>query len=229
LQHSYGIACGTCIPRDATIDCLRKTWRLLRDKIRLRLDEFRQVWLDGSEENIFAELAFCLFTPQSKARNCWSAVNYLFTHNLLLAGNAGRISAHLQGVRFHHTKAARLVMARRQFTSNGVLNIRSAIEAHGNVCDTRDWLADNVLGIGYKEASHFLRNIGFYKQSAILDRHILRNLKRFGVIDEVPDTLTRRKYLAIEQQMKDFARSIKIPASGLDLLLWCRETGEIFK
>jgi len=83
--------------------------------------------------------------------------------------------------------------------------------------------------MGYKEASHFLRNIGFGENLAILDRHILRNLHRLHVLNEIPKYLTAKKYLAIEGKMRQFADDVKIQMSHLDLLLWYRETGGIFK
>ena len=66
-------------------------------------------------------------------------------------------------------------------------------------------------------------------QLAILDRHILKNLKLLGVIHEVPKSLTRSRYLEIETKMANFADEIGIPLDHLDLLLWYNETGEVLK
>lgn len=87
----------------------------------------------------------------------------------------------------------------------------------------------NVKGMGYKEASHFLRNIGLADDLAILDRHILKNLKIFGIIEEIPKSLSKKKYLEIEEKMRNLANEVNIPLSHLDLLFWSKETGEIFK
>jgi N-glycosylase/DNA lyase len=87
----------------------------------------------------------------------------------------------------------------------------------------------NVKGIGYKEASHFLRNIGFGQHLAILDVHILRNMVRYGVIESVPKNISRSVYLELENKLKGFAKKIGIPMDELDLLFWSSETGEIFK
>ena len=87
----------------------------------------------------------------------------------------------------------------------------------------------NIKGLGYKEASHFLRNIGLGGDLAILDRHILKNLALLGVIDEVPASPSKKMYLEIEKKMIDFSREAKIPMSHLDLLLWYKEAGEVFK
>src|SRR5207249_12322603 len=93
----------------------------------------------------------------------------------------------------------------------------------------RDWLAREIDGLGLKEASHFLRNTGRGEDFAILDRHILRNLIRHGVVRRLPQTLTARRYLDIEARTQQFSHEIGIPMSALDLLFWSRETGEIFK
>jgi hypothetical protein len=61
------------------------------------------------------------------------------------------------------------------------------------------------------------------------DRHILKNLKKLGVIDTVPDFLTKRQYLTIEIKMKEFSEAIRIPMSHLDFVLWYKETREILK
>jgi hypothetical protein len=61
------------------------------------------------------------------------------------------------------------------------------------------------------------------------DRHILRNLKKLGVIDDFPESLSRRQYLTMEVKMKEFSAAIHIPMSHLDFVLWYKETGEILK
>jgi N-glycosylase/DNA lyase len=87
----------------------------------------------------------------------------------------------------------------------------------------------NIPGLGYKEASHFLRNIGLGCDLAILDRHIMRCLLECGVILEIPASLNRKRYLELEQKMKDFSAMLDIPLSHLDLVFWYSEKGEIFK
>jgi N-glycosylase/DNA lyase len=94
--------------------------------------------------------------------------------------------------------------------------------------ELREWLVKNVKGIGYKEASHFLRNIG-YKNMAILDRHILKNLVRVGVLNSLPKSLSRTNYLDIEKKFLNFSKKINIAMDELDLLFWSMETGEVLK
>lgn len=218
---------------------IKKIYRAIKDEITSRLDDFSQVWEKGSEEALFAELVFCLLTPQSRANTCWRCVERIRKERLLchvprgvcrgrdkqdIAGILART-----GARFHNNKAGYIVEARRYFLKNGKLSIKSRIREFDDVNAARDWLVHDIKGIGYKEASHFLRNIGLGENFAILDRHILKNLKSLGVIEEIPASLTKRRYFEIEKRIKRFAEDIKIPISHLDFVLWYKETGEIFK
>ena len=94
--------------------------------------------------------------------------------------------------------------------------------------EKRNFLVKNDKGLGLKEASHFLRNTG-HENLAILDRHILKNLVKLKVIDEIPKSLTKKKYFEIEERVLEFAKKVKIPMDHLDLLFWSMETGEVFK
>jgi N-glycosylase/DNA lyase len=218
---------------------IKVLYQKIRPKIASRLSEFKRLFKEGSEEDVFAELAFCILTPQSKAISCWECVETLKKTNLLFHGNPPQIAKEINKTRFKNNKAKYIVEARKKFLKNGKRNLKSQISRFENAQDAREWLVNGVKGIGYKEASHFLRNIGFglprsstkerSEDIAILDRHILRNLKELGVIKEIPSNMSKKKYLEIERKMKEFSRSANIPLSHLDLVFWYKETGGIFK
>lgn len=201
----------------------------INKKIKSRISEFKRVFEEGTEEDVFSELVFCILTPQSKAQNCWKCVEELEKNNLILKGRWKDIVKKLNKARFKNKKAEYIILARKQFLKDGKLKIKSRISEFKNIGEAREWLVNNIKGIGYKEASHFLRNIGFGKEIAILDRHILRNLKEFSVIKEVPSALSKREYYEIEADMKEFSKGVNIPMEELDLMFWYKETGEIFK
>jgi len=200
-----------------------------KKEIEARLNDFKILWESGSEAEIFAELAFCLLTPQSKAKVCWGRVEYMVEKDLLLTADEKTLSKTINPIRFKHTKARRIIEAREGFGPAGRSPIKAMIRSFSSPAEARDWLALNVNGIGLKEASHFLRNVGKGDDLAILDRHILKNLKNMGVIDNYPSSLTRKKYLEIEGKMRTLSSEINIPLAHLDIVLWCKETGEIFK
>ena len=194
--------------------------------IKKRLNDFSEMAKKGEEE-IFEELVFCLLTPQSKARLCDKAVKKLKEKGALFNGDEKAVKAWIAGVRFPNEKARYIVAAQNLFINGNNVKIKDKLA--GNDKEIRGWLVKNVKGLGYKEASHFLRNIGIGLELAILDRHILKNLKRYGVIEEIPKYLTTKKYFEIEEKMREFAKTIGIPMAELDLLFWSMEAGEVFK
>jgi N-glycosylase/DNA lyase len=207
--------------RYSAVENLQIEFQGKKGEIRARLDAFRQI----PREEYFFELAYCLLTPQSSALHAGAAVAALREAHCFdqpkRAAAVLRQKAHY--IRFHNTKAKHLARAWKQFPS-----IAEHLAASESGHDLRRWLVRNVTGLGWKEASHFLRNIG-YSGLAILDRHILRNLKHHGVLATVPAALTSRRYIAIEHRFSRFATEIGISVDELDLLFWSRETGRILK
>jgi len=208
---------------------LKNSYEKKKPEIKKRLGDFKQVW-EKSDEDIFIELCFCLLTPQSKAKAVDRAIKILVKKGLVFSGNKEQISEELRisGVRFHNNKASYITKARKFLTHAGNIDIKSKLDK-GSTDKKREWLIENIKGLGYKEASHFLRNIGLGFDLAILDRHIMKNLMKYGVIDEIPECLSRKCYLSLEEKMKKFSKKMNMPMADLDLLFWSEETGEIFK
>lgn len=208
-----------------TLEELKVLHRALEPEISARLKDFDLLRKKGDEDRLFGELTFCLLTPQSRARSCWAAVESLEGKGLIFEGEPVQIQDELWGVRFKYRKAEYVCLARERLRGR----IGALLEEFDDPRVAREWLVANVKGMGYKEASHFLRNVGLGRNLAILDRHVLKNLVRLGVIEEVPTSMTKRRYLQIEERMGEFARRAEIPMDHLDFLLWYREVGEVFK
>ena len=209
------------------MDELNKIYNDIKDRIDERLDVFKDIWENGSDEDVFLELVFCLLTPQSKARNAELTISMLQKDNLLYKGNEEEIAKVLNYVRFKNHKAEYIVRAREMFFK-GELDIRNKYKELGSVKDLRKWLLNNIKGMGLKETSHYLRNIYIGRSLAILDRHILRNLKLYKVTEEIKN-LNEKTYYSVEEKMNVFSKIIKIPMEYLDFILWYKETGDIYK
>jgi N-glycosylase/DNA lyase len=215
--------------RNHPVEEIRAIYNSKREEIGLRLHEFEKIWKTGTREEIFAELVFCILTPQSRGISCWAAVENMMKKGVLLAGDASQIVKELNKVRFLYKKSEYIIEARKKFLDDSKVSIKSIINRINDGHEARKWLVQNVKGLGYKEASHFLRNIGFQQNLAILDRHIVKNLKFIGVLKEIPGSISRRRYLDIEKRMMEFSEAVQIPMGHLDLVMWYKETGEIFK
>ncbi len=200
----------------------------MRPMIESRLAHFRGVGKMGGRR-LFEELAFCILTPQSKARSCDLAVKKLAGSGLLFKGGERQMAAVLaRHTRFHNNKAKYLAEARGKLSQGGFAPLVK-LTFCGSEKEAREKLVREVTGIGFKEASHYLRNVGRGRTVAILDRHVLKNLVSCGAIPSMPESLTPGKYLEIERQMGHFCRKTGVPLAHLDLVFWAEETGEIFK
>ena len=205
---------------------LPEPWRGIyherQEAIRMRLYDFSVV----PPAKYFYELAFCILTPQSSAKNAEQTIVELVRDRFVELGfdPTPYLRNPKHYIRFHNTKAKRLLAIRESFPQV----LASLTDKQLAAEQKREIVLAQVHGLGMKEASHFLRNIGV-QGLAILDRHILRHLERLKVIRAVPKSLTPKRYLEIERKWKKYATKIGISLDELDLLFWSMETGEIRK
>lgn len=214
-----------------TFESIRATHKARRKEIRARLNEFASVWHDGSDERLWEELVFCIFTAGASARMGFKSVDAV--RPLLREGGREEMTQALQQAGAHRFPVARpgyIVVARKYLNENCPYGLRERLTSFSNAIERRDWLAQEkqIKGLGYKEASHFLRNIGL-KGHAILDKHVLRCLADLKVIDNPKPPTTRGRYLATEQKLKEVAKDLGINFDELDLVLWSMKTGEVLK
>lgn len=208
---------------------LISAYKKIKPEIKKRLAEFSAIHR-SSDEKIFSEMCYCILTANANALKCNEAINELEKKGFILKGEPRHIRPVIKGkARFHNKKAEYIVEARKLFERGGTIDIKSKLDPR-DILKVREWLVDNIKGFGYKEASHFLRNIGLGKDIAILDRHILKNLQKYGVIEKIPPSLgSKRVYLEIEKKMKGFSVRTGIPLEDMDLLFWSLQTGFVFK
>jgi len=190
-------------------------YNIKKKEIESRLKDFE------NSKDYFYEMCFCILTPQSSAKASWKSI--LKLKELDFKNKNINPEKYIEGVRFHVNKSRYLLelKGKYEFILENINTIKDSREL-------REFLVKNVKGYGYKESAHFLRNTG-HKNLAILDRHILKNLLKNKVIDEIPKSLTPKKYFEIEEKFLEFSRKMNIPMDHLDLLFWSKETGEIFK
>ncbi|RLF58162.1 MAG: N-glycosylase [Thermoplasmata archaeon] len=201
-----------------TIDTLNKSD--LRKLVDRRIKEFKEIGRKCDDE-IFKELCFCILTANFNAEKCIKIQKEIGNGFLTLSENELAKKLRELGHRFPNTRASYISYAVKYKKSIGEI-------VHSfNSMELRLWFVKNIKGIGYKEASHFLRNIGF-DDYAIIDFHIIEVLVTNNIIMR-PKTLTKRKYLEIENTLSDIARETNLTLAELDLYLWYIETGKILK
>lgn len=221
-------------PEDPQVERLWEDYRKKKAAIEARLEDFRSLWRKAPEEELFAEICFCILTPSSSALAADRAIRKLRESGLLHRGGADEIVPHLNEVLYGMNKARYIVAAREKLRPGGRWTIREQLGRFDDPFALRDWLAgpEGIKGLGMKEAGHAARNLGLAgldDDIAILDRHILRRLQGAAVIEEVPAAMGRKRYLEIEDKFRAFALGVGIPMGHLDLLWWSDATGRIFK
>ncbi|HNV97551.1 MAG TPA: N-glycosylase/DNA lyase [bacterium] len=183
-----------------------------------RLLEFKSFNKKENKE-WFSELCFCLLTSNWKARESIEIQNEL-SKSGFFNWSEEKLREYLKkrGHRFWPQRAQRIVLARKY------KNIKDVLLKED---DKRIWLVKNIKGLGMKESSHFLRNVGFFDY-AILDRHIINSLIDNSLIDD-RKTLTPKRYIEIEKIMAKIARNLSMSQGELDMYVWYIKTGKILK
>ena len=214
-----------------TVESIRATHKARRKEIRARLGEFKEVWRDGSDARLWEELVFCIFTAGASARMGLKSIEAV--RPLLWNGEGAEMTEALKKSGAHRFPVARpgyIVITRTYLREHCGLKLRRQLESFSDPVERRDWLAGEkrIKGLGYKEASHFLRNIGLMGH-AILDKHVLRCLADLEVVESSRPPSTRARYLEIEGKLKGVALDVGIDFDELDLVLWSMKTGEVLK
>jgi N-glycosylase/DNA lyase len=211
------------------IEELKLIYQQKQKQIKARLAEFAEVGRTGADERLFEELTFCIYTAGASARMGLRCVES--ARPVLMTGSKADIQRALEGRhRWPDGRGAYVYETREYLREVCGLRMRELLASFESAEARRDFFAANpgVRGLGYKEGSHFLRNIG-YRGYSILDKHVLARLHEFGAIESPKPPTTKKRYVALEESMKLFAESIDINFDELDLLLWYTKTGEILK
>lgn len=189
--------------------------------VKGRLEQFKIVYSDPKK--VFSEMCFCLLTANSSAEMGLKVQNSI--EHLFFESNQEELSSALRGLgyRFYNKRAEYILEARDKF-----LEVKEKISEFEDEKNAREWLVESVKGYGYKESSHFLRNIGFMGV-AILDRHIIRIMNEHKMIRDLPATLNKKRYLEFEKKLEPLCEATGLKQGELDFYLWYLKTGKILK
>ncbi|SHF29956.1 N-glycosylase/DNA lyase [Marinitoga hydrogenitolerans DSM 16785] len=181
--------------------------------VEKRWQEFVELGKRGSEKELFSELSFCVLTANWSAKGGIKAQKEIGVEGFVNL-NIDELEYTLKkvGHRFP-SKRAQYIVSNRWII--GTIRHLFVLPYY----QVREFLVKNIKGIGWKEASHFLRNVG-YGEVAILDKHILRLMLVDNLIDSIPKGWTKKRYLDYEKRLKVLEKYFNEPIGKLDLYLW---------
>lgn len=202
---------------------LKANYSARQSEVKARLKEFSVNSKKMNDKELFLELCFCICTPQSKAVKVAEVINKKNIDKLINMPHEQLAQLLRKNTRFHNNKAKHIINAR-----NYISTIYDFKKSNTDGMIVREYLVKNIKGIGYKEASHYLRNIG-YRDLCIIDRHVITLMNELGVFQDLSVPSTPKKYLEMEQQIKLYAKKYNYDVDELDLVLWSIKTGHVFK
>ncbi len=184
-------------------------------KILAKKEEFTKKRRSGIEEK-FSELVFCTLTANTSAEM------------------GMKCQAHLDRLKRFDERSIRdaLIECRYRFPNTRsrfiAMNYEKIhlLEEIMTSPNRRDLLVENYIGIGMKEASHFLRNTGYFDYS-ILDKHIQKFLSAYYGIDV--KVKSRKDYEREEKLFLDISAKYGMEPGIMDLVIWYIMTGKILK
>lgn len=196
---------------------LRKAKAERQAEVRRKLESFRKNRFQPAHRK-FRELCFCILVANSglgQTKGAWEKAG-----DGLLTLEAPELQAELKrhGCRFHN-RAHDIVEARKNMD-----RLDEALSMHPH--DAREWLRASIRGIGWKEASHFLRNMGC-RNLAIIDRHVASVLKGHGVIRRIPNLSSRKGYLEVERKLAGLSGELGVDLAELDCYLFYLGSGRL--
>jgi len=200
------------------IESLKKSE--ISEVINKRINEFKNINKKSNDE-LFKEMCFCILTANFNAEKSIKIQNEI--GNCFLTDTKEQLAKQLRsyGHRFPNTRAQYIFESKKCKDK-----LKDIIQFHDKNT-LRDWFVNNIRGLGNKEVSHFFRNIGF-DDYAIIDFHIVDILVDHKLIER-PKTITKKKYLEIEDLLREIAKETNLTLAELDLYLWYIETGKILK
>lgn len=197
----------------------------IKETVDKRLSEFK-AFENKEGEEWFSELCFCLLTANSRASSAMRIQNQIGANGFIHSPQENIVQViKMNKHRFHNNKGKFIVGARKFVNIKAI--IQKIINEKGEK-EAREFLVENVKGLGYKESSHFMRNVG-YTNLAILDRHILNLMVENNYLKEKPKTLSKKIYLEIEEKFNEIAKEIGMSNAELDLYMWYMKTGQVLK
>lgn len=186
-------------------------------------------WSRHSEDDLWRELVSCILGSRVRFETALAAVDRMSSMRLL-SGSRRRghfdqyeqdtVTALAGRYPFYRVRANQIRRAaERLYGSRG--SIRELLDSVDDVRDARRLLASDISGLGPKQASLFLRNIGYAKHVAVLDVHVLAYMNRAGLTDApIRSVSTVRKYEALEDSFIEHAYSLGCTPDQFDLAVW---------
>jgi N-glycosylase/DNA lyase len=193
-------------------------------------------WTSMSEDDLWRELVACILGSRVRFEVAHSAVERMERRRLFCERRrSSRFREYEEDVKealsetasgeshrypFFRARASQIRRAAERLYEGGD-TVRSFLQASRDIRDARRRLNREVPGLGPKQASLFLRNVGYSVHVAVLDIHVLTYMNWVGLTETLRTSIpTVRKYEALEDAFIEHAHSLGCTPDRFDLAVW---------
>lgn len=202
--------------------------------------DLRKTWVELSEKQLWEELCICILSSNVPYDLALSAFYHLCENQFLdvyrIIDNPNatqkicfelskriyepkRKDDTFRKYRFPNVRGSNIVKAAVTLyrENNGLIELLKSFRSEK---EARSYLSENVSGIGLKEASHFLRNVGYSESLAIIDTHVISFLTEIGELSDEVTTVTPAVYMKLEETLTDLCNTFGLNMSIFDMAIW---------
>lgn len=189
----------------------------------------------GDERYLWWELSCCLLSSQVPYSVAVAAANAIDRHGILYEQSASIlldetelsrilkdevvVDGKKRTYRFYLSRAKQLAAAHQVIRACG--GLKAVLCDIENMERTRDWFIQNVPGLGPKQASMFLRNIGVSYDFAIIDRHVIQYMGMMNLsTNDANAALGLSGYKRDEFLLKAHAERMGVVVGLMDWAIW---------
>ncbi len=188
-----------------------------------------------TESQLWAELTCCVLSSQVPYETAQAAAVRLETSGLFLKeGVAPRdlevalaellrrpfdIDGGSRRYRFPDSRARQLTATVVQVRRDAK-GLSDLLGSFGDIEIARRWFVTNAKGLGPKQASMFLRNVGASYDLAVLDRHLINYMVMMGLTADPRPIRRMADYRRDEVVLRDHAASFGLPVGFFDWAVW---------
>ncbi len=194
-------------------------------------------WQDATEERLLFELVLAILGSQNRYEVALGFTEEIKKQKLLIANlsisieeltekiqtilsSALEIEGNLIKYRFPNVKSKYIAYNLIYLQELG--GLKALLAQTNEIAKLRAFFVKEIKGIGPKQSSHFLRNVGYSNEVAVLDVHILRYMHIQGIIEETYTKAigTLKQYEKLESLLIDFLKYMKYPIGFVDQAIW---------
>jgi N-glycosylase/DNA lyase len=216
-------------------DVLMQTVKLIAAEVEARTRSKEQCHRE--ERDLWIELSCCILSSQVPYSMAVAAAGRLDGEGILYASeqpNSRTIEWKIANIlskpldvggrsrryRFPNARAAQIANACAEIRLEST-TISQLLKSQEDVVLLRKWLVERISGLGPKQASMFLRNVGISYQVAVIDRHVLTYMKVTELCSDSLQAPTRlSEYEKLECQLRLHAHDMGYAVGILDWAIW---------